>query len=262
LFGGFSAEARAEHAAQAPKRAAIAKMRATIARLPELRKQREEARAQRAARQRSVDKARERKQASADGRSMGETRAARAASIASLPAAPKGQHYAADRDGKVSLVKTVARKGGLAIHRDENTDRFHAADVRSGLTVATFGTRGGAEAFARAAGTSLDRTLTRAAAGDDKAVRAVQKVAKRYANMDAQRTPSRSAVRTGPVKVEGWNLTGPRVVLSKGTGGEHELFVQRTSDRGGGWLRFSKKSSGGGFWVSAYKTRELAIDGR
>lgn len=255
LFGGFSPEARAEHGK-------VAKMRARIARLPELRKQRDEVRAQRAARHRSVEKARERTQASAAGRSMGETRATRAASIASLPSAPKGQHYVTDRDGKVSLAKTIARKGGLAIHRDEDTDRFHAADVRSGLTVATFGTRGGAEAFARAAGKSLDRTLTRAAVGDDKAVRAVQRVTKRYANMDAQRTPSRTVVRTGAVKVEGWNLTGPRVVLGKGTGGDHELFVQRTNDRGGRWLRFSKKSSGNGFWVSAYKTRELAIEGR
>jgi hypothetical protein len=189
LFGGFSAEARAEHAAQAPKRAAIAKMRATIARLPELRKQREEARARRAARQRSVEKAKERKQAGAAGREMGEQRAARAASVASQPTAPKGQHYVADSVGNLSLVKTVSRKGGIAIHRNQQTDRFHAADVRSGLTVATFRTRRGAEGFARAAGKSLDKTLARAAAGDDRAVRAIQKLTKRHTGMDAQRRP-------------------------------------------------------------------------
>jgi Tfp pilus assembly protein FimV len=107
LFGGLSAEARADHAK-------VAQMRARIARLPELQKQRDEARAQRAARRRSVEKARERKQASADGRSMGETRAARAASSASLPAAPKGQHYVAHRDGKVNLIKTSCRRPATA----------------------------------------------------------------------------------------------------------------------------------------------------
>lgn len=60
--------------------------------------------------------------------------------------------------------------------------------------------------------------------------------------------------------VEGYDLHGPRTVLRQ-RGPEVVLFVQRGRVRGRPWLRFLRRIDQTGWWVSAYRTRRLAVMG-
>lgn len=55
-------------------------------------------------------------------------------------------------------------------------------------------------------------------------------------------------------RIDGYEVTGPRTVLSK----EWGVFVQRSTMSGRPWLKFSKKMTSAGYYVTAHKTKREA----
>lgn len=50
--------------------------------------------------------------------------------------------------------------------------------------------------------------------------------------------------------------------LVHGQSGDVRRFVARSTSRGRSWLNFLRKIDGSGWWVTAYKTRKAAEEGK
>lgn len=61
--------------------------------------------------------------------------------------------------------------------------------------------------------------------------------------------------------IEGYRVQGPRTVV-KATSDGDTIFVYKSKMRGAGWLRFVKKISAPGHWVTWSKTKTEALKGR
>jgi hypothetical protein len=62
--------------------------------------------------------------------------------------------------------------------------------------------------------------------------------------------------------IDGYPIDPKTARLVHGRSGEVRRFVARSTGRGKSWLNFLSKIDGTGYWVTAYKTRKLAVEGK
>jgi hypothetical protein len=60
--------------------------------------------------------------------------------------------------------------------------------------------------------------------------------------------------------IDGHTIDPRTAKLAHGQSGEVRRFVARSTGRGRSWLNFLRKIDGSGWWVTAYKTRKLAME--